>query len=171
MLTISKFSTSSLYFAFVRIGNTLVTFKTNQEALLSNECPTIFCSWPNWKEKEDHFGGCKKGGHIVRLPRRALVCRKRWEKMCPFVKFEIILPPLCCLLDAHTNKHCRAWTSMINLWIDSRTFQKYRTLFSARQRPNNYLELSKENVLGNMMLPHWPCFIWKFWYGFTKSLN
>ena len=27
---------------------------------------------------------------------------------------------------------------------------------------NSYLELSKENVLGNMMLSHWPCFTWKF---------
>ena len=33
---------------------------------------------------------------------------------------------------------------------------------SARQRSNNYLELSKENVSGNMILSHWPCFTWKF---------
>ena len=27
---------------------------------------------------------------------------------------------------------------------------------------NNYSELSKENVLRNMMLSYWPCFTWKF---------
>ena len=48
----------------------------------------------------------------------------RDEKVSPFVKFEIILPLLCFLLDPLTNKHCRTWSSMINLWIDSRTYQK-----------------------------------------------
>ena len=48
----------------------------------------------------------------------------RDEKVSPFVKFEIILPLLCFLLDSLTNKHCRTWSSMINLWIDSRTCQK-----------------------------------------------
>ena len=84
------------------------------------------------------------------------------EKVCPFKKFEVILPLLCCLLDPLKNKHCRAWSSLINLWIDSRTYQKYRIQLSARQRSNNYLELSKENVLGNVMLSHWPWFTWKF---------
>ena len=84
------------------------------------------------------------------------------EKVSPFVKFEIILPLLCCLLDLLKNKNCRVWNSMINLWIDPRTYQKYRILLSARQRSNNYLELSKENVLGNIMLSHWPCFTWNF---------
>ena len=37
---------------------------------------------------------------------------------------------------------------MINLWIDFRTCQKQRILLSARESSNNYLELSKENVLG-----------------------
>ena len=48
----------------------------------------------------------------------------RHEKVSPFVKFEMILAILCFLLDPFTNKHCRAWSSMINLWIDSRTCQK-----------------------------------------------
>ena len=48
----------------------------------------------------------------------------RHEKVSPFVKFEIILPLLCFLLDPLTNKHCRTWSSVINLWIDSRTCQK-----------------------------------------------
>ena len=70
----------------------------------------------------------------MRLPPRALGC-------------ELILPLLCFLLDTLTNKHFRTWSSIINLWIDSRTFQKLRILLSARQRSNNYLELSKESVL------------------------
>ena len=79
------------------------------------------------------------------------------------MKFEIILPLLCFLLDPLTNRHCRAWSSMINFWRDSRTCQKWRILLSARSRFNcNYLELSKENVLRNMMLSHWLCFTWKF---------
>ena len=46
---------------------------------------------------------------------------KRDEKVSPFVRFEIILPLLCFLLDSLTNKHCRAWSCLINLWTDSRT--------------------------------------------------
>ena len=42
---------------------------------------------------------------------RALGCHKRW----------IILPVLCFLLDSLTNKYCRTWSSVIDLWIDSRT--------------------------------------------------
>ena len=45
---------------------------------------------------------------------------------------------------------------MKNLWIDSRTYQKYKVLMSARQRSNNYLELSKENVFLDYDT-HWPC--------------
>ena len=33
---------------------------------------------------------------------------------------------------------------MVNLWINSKTCQKYRILLSARQRYYNYLELSKK---------------------------
>ena len=69
-------------------------------------------------EEERTFldGGCKKGDHIVRLSSRALVS--------PFVKFEIILPLHCFLSAPHTNKHCKTWSSMINLWIDFTTCQK-----------------------------------------------
>ena len=49
----------------------------------------------------------------------------RDEKVSHFVKFEIILPLLCFLLDPLTNKHCRTWSSMINLWIDSRTCKEF----------------------------------------------
>ena len=56
----------------------------------------------------------------------------RDEKVCPFVKFELILLLLCCLLYSLTNKDCRAWSFMINLWIESKTCQNYRILLSAR---------------------------------------
>ena len=78
-------------------------------------------------------------GHLVVI---------RNKNVSPFVKFEIIQPLLCFLLDPLTNKHCRTLSSKINLWIDSRTYKKWRILLSARQRSNNYLEPSKENVLG-----------------------
>ena len=91
-------------------------------------------------ERNTFFGGCKKGDHIVRYPQEHLAVMRN-EKVCPFVKFEIILPFLCFLLIS-TNKHCRAWSSMVNFRIDSRTCQKERILLSARQRSNNYLELS-----------------------------
>ena len=50
------------------------------------------------EERKAFFGGCKKGGHIVRLPSRALECHKRW-KVSSFVKFEIFNPtPLLLLI-------------------------------------------------------------------------
>ena len=94
-------------------------------------------------ERKVFSGGCKKkGGCIVRLSPRALCCHKKW-KVYPFVKFEIIVPLLCCLLDPLKNRHDRTWSSMINWWIDSRTCQKYRILLSARQRSNKLLRAFK----------------------------
>ena len=142
----------------LRIGNTLAIFKTNQQALLSIDCPGIFSSYPNGRP---FLGGARRGVVLWDYSQEHLVVIKD-EKICPFVKFEMILPLLRCLLVTLTNKHYWAWSFMINLWIDSSTYQKYRILLSARQRSNNYLELSNGNVLGNMMLSHWPCFAWKF---------
>ena len=67
--------------------------------------------------------GPKSGATLWDYPQEHLVVI-RDEKVSPFVKFEIILPLLCFLLDPLTNKHCRTWSSMINLWINSRTCQK-----------------------------------------------
>ena len=61
-----------------------------------------------------------QGGRIVRLSREHLVVIRN-EKSYSVVKFEIILPLPCFLLEHLTNRHCRRWSSMINLWIDSRT--------------------------------------------------
>ena len=101
--------------------------------------------------------GARKGAALLDYPQEQLVVIKG-AKVCLFVKLEIILPLLCCLLDPLTNRHCWVWNSITTLWIDSRTSQKRNIQLSAKQRSNNYLELSKGNVLGNMMLSHSPCF-------------
>ena len=67
-------------------------------------------------EKKAFLGGSKKRIHIVRYPQEHLVVIME-EKISPFVKFEVILHLL-------TGKLCKAWSSMINLWIDSSTYQK-----------------------------------------------
>ena len=79
----------------------------------------------NFQKKSVRVFWTVQEGNIVRLPPRALGYRKRW-------KFEIILPLLCFLLDPLKNKHCRIWSSMINLWIDSRTCQKYPVVSKAK---------------------------------------
>ena len=75
------------------IGNALAILKTNHLALLLIECPEYFS------------GGWKKGE-----PPEHLVVIKD-EKVCLFVKFEIMSPLLYCLLDLLTNKHRRTWCS------------------------------------------------------------
>ena len=77
-----------------------------------------FLFLPNLKGKQRPFlEGCKKGDHIARL---SLGWYKRWKS----ISFYEIWNNPTFLLDPLTNKHCRAWSSMINLWIDSRTSQK-----------------------------------------------
>ena len=123
---------------------------------------SIFSSWPNWRGEEGLFWTMQEEGrHCVITPKSSWLSQEMKKSL--FLKFEIILPLLCFLLDALTNKNCRTRISMINLYIDSRTCQKWRIMLSASQRSNNYLELSKENILGNIMQSHWPCF--------TKFLN
>ena len=99
----------------VGIGNTLAIFKTKQKTLLSVECPGIFSSWPNWRGEEGLFWGCRKGAALWDYHQEHLVVI-RDEKVCPFVKSEIILPLRCFLWDPLTNKHCRARNFLINLW-------------------------------------------------------
>ena len=126
----------------------------------------MWVSWyilflPKLKGKEKPFlEGCKKGNHIARL---SLGWYEKTGKSLSFC--EIWNNPTSPLFFIRplTNKHCKTWSSMINLWIASRTCRKSRILLSARPRFNyNYLELSKENVLRNMMLSYWSCFTWKF---------
>ena len=67
-------------------------------------------------EREAFFGEYKKGSTLWDYQKHLIVIRD--EKVSSFVKFEIILPLLCFLLDPLTNKHCRTWSSMIILWVD-----------------------------------------------------
>ena len=66
------------------------------------------------EERKNFFGACKKGTALLDYPQEHLAVT-RDGKVCPSVKFEIILPLLCFLLDPLANKHCRAWSSIINL--------------------------------------------------------
>ena len=138
----------------VEIGNTLATFKkiSKLSSKLSFQVYSLY--------SQTKLEAARMGAALWDYPQEHFLVIKD-KNVCPFVKFETILPLLCCLLDPFKNKHCTTWSSMINLWIDSRNCQKYRILLTARQRSNNYLELSKETFGGNMMLSHWPCFTWK----------
>ena len=86
-------------------------------AWYNNAC---YISWPNWKGRE---GGFKKGATLWDYPQEHVIIIRE-EKISPFGKFEIILHLLCVLLHLLTDSLCRTWSSMINLWIDSRTYQK-----------------------------------------------
>ena len=67
--------------------------------------------------------GPRSGAHCeITLQEDLIVVRD--EKVSPFVKFEKILSLLWFVLNRYRNKHCSTWSSMINLWIDSRACQK-----------------------------------------------
>ena len=70
------------------------------------------------------FEGCKKGGHIVRLGPRALGCHKAMSKGLSYCETWNNSTLSLFLLDSHTNKYFKTWSSMINLWIDSRMYHK-----------------------------------------------
>ena len=80
----------------------------------------------------------------------------RHEKVSPFVKFEIILPLLCFLLDPLTNKHC-----MQDMEFHDKLVDRFQGLSKVKNPAvsngliiYNYLEFSKQNVLRNMPLSH-----------------
>ena len=92
-------------------------------------------------ERKAFFGRVQEGGTTLQdYPQEHLVEKKSLLLNLKCYPSFVFIRPL-------TNKHCSTWSSMINLWIDSRTCQKYRILLSARSRfnNNNYLELSKKN--------------------------
>ena len=69
------------------------------------------------------FEGPKKGAALWDYSQEHIVVIRE-EKISPFVKFEVILHLRYFLLHLLTGKRCKAWSSMINFWIDSRTYQK-----------------------------------------------
>ena len=84
----------------------------------------ILCFLNKLKGKGRPFlEGPKKGATLRDYGQEHMVVIRQ-EKISPFVKFEVILHLLCSLLHLLTDKLCKAWSSMINLWIDSRTYQK-----------------------------------------------
>ena len=98
--------------------------------------------------------GCKKGSHIVRLPPRALGYHRKWKSLSFWTIWNIPISPLF-FIRPLTSKHCMTWSSVINLWKDSGHIKSMQQvciiktiLLSTRQMSSNYLESSKENVLG-----------------------
>ena len=57
-----------------------------------------------------------------------LVDRQDMKKTSLFVKFGIIIPNLCFLLDPLTNKHRRTWSSMINLGFYDKLVDSFQDL-------------------------------------------
>ena len=82
-----------ILFLLVRIGNMLQIFKVNLQA-----------------------EGCKKGNHVVRLPKRALGWHKRWKSLS-FCKIWNNPTPSLFFNRPRYNKHCRTWRCMTNLSV------------------------------------------------------
>ena len=81
--------------------------------------------FPKLKGKERlSLEGCKKGHHIAWDYSNKDFVDIRDKKSPSFYEIWNNPTPPLFLLDFLTNKHCRAWRSIINLWIDSRTYQK-----------------------------------------------
>ena len=67
--------------------------------------------------------GPRRGVTLWDYPQEHLVIISD-EKFSPFVKFEKNSTSPLFFIDPLTNKHCRTLHSVINLWIDSRPYQK-----------------------------------------------
>ena len=80
--------------------------------------PTI-----SWVSRYIFFLAKLKGRGRPFWGRERPVCHKKWKGISFCETLNIPIPPLF-LLDSLTNKHCRTWSSIINLRIDSRTHQK-----------------------------------------------
>ena len=123
MLTIIKCSSS---YSCSACGNRehLGNFQNKSVNSPFKQVSRYFLFLPKLKGKKGLFwkGAIMKRGRTTLQDYNLVAIRH--EKISPFVKFEIILPLLCFLLDPLVNKHCRTWISMITLWIDSRTCQK-----------------------------------------------
>ena len=116
---------SSYYFSACGNREHLGNFQSKSVNSAVNWVSDTLSSCPNWKGKKGLFW---KGA--IMKPRGTTLQDYNLvdiahEKVSPFVKFEIIQSRLCFLLDPLTNKHCRTWSFIINLWIDSRTCQEW----------------------------------------------
>ena len=98
-------------------------FQNKSVSSLFNSVPRYIIFWTKLNGRGRSFCRVQEGGTLWDYPQEHLIVT-RYEKVSPFLKFEIILPLLCFLLDLLTNKHCRTWSSMINVWVDSRNCPK-----------------------------------------------
>ena len=90
----------------------------------------------------------RRGASLWDYPLEHLVVI-RDEKVSPLVKFEKILPLICCILDPLTNKRCKTWSYIINLWIDKAKVQYLLRVF-------------KRKSFGEYDAVRLPSFTWKF---------
>ena len=90
------------------------------------------------------FESAKRGSQREIIPKSTWLL-KETKKVSPFVKFRIISPLLCYLLDLFTNKYIRVWSSM-KIFVDR---------FQDLSKTSCYYQgegLPKENVSGNIIL-------------------
>ena len=87
---------------------------------------------------------------------RALGCHKRWKSMF-FSEIWNNSTPNPTLLDSLTHKNCKACSSMINLWRDSRTCQKYITRWLT-STGDLWFQIWRE--FGEFSPNHWK--VWRF---------
>ena len=97
------------------IGNTLTILQANQYWV--SRCILYLAKFRAIRRflLEDVRSGATLWEHLVVI---------RDEKLCPFVKFKIILSPLCFSLDPLTNMQWRTLIFTINLRLDSSTRKK-----------------------------------------------
>ena len=110
-----------------------------------------------------------RGAYCAHYLQEHLVVIRDW-KVSPFVKFEIILPLFFFLLYPLTNNHCRSWSSIINLWIDTRTCQKLARVYFALVPPSYFMKWNHYfSACEN--LPNSSCHFWKHKSVFLQILH
>ena len=113
-------------------------------------------------ERKSFFGGCKKGEHTVRLPPVAFSCHNRWKSLSFCEIWNNSTPSLLFIRPPYKEalQDMEFYYNFVDRFQDLSKVKN--PAVSKAIRSNNYFELSKENVLGNMMLSHWLLFTWKF---------
>ena len=106
--------------------------------------------------------GSRRGTTLWEYPPRVLGFHKRWKSLSFWEIWNNPSPPFFFIGPSYKKalQNMEFYDKFVDGFRDA--FQKKINLLSARQRPNNYLEISKGNVLGNIMLSHWLCLNWKF---------
>ena len=92
-----------------------------------------------------------------------------------WLKFKYLKTKISSSQNVSTSRNAHPLTSQDMQFYDKfvdrfQDLSKVKILLPARQRSNNYLELSKENVLGNVMVSHWMYFTWKFFMIWSQKI-